>query len=410
VIPVDRALAIVLDAARPLPVEEVPLDEALGRVLGEDVRADVDLPPFDRAAMDGYAVRAEDASALPALLDVIGQVRAGQVSEAVVGPGQTVQIMTGAPLPPGASAVQQVERTRALEGGTRVELLAAVEPGQNVAPRASEVRTGDLVVRGGRTVDPATIAALAAFGRARVKVGRRPRVAVLVTGDELVDPSEQPGPGHIRNTNGPALTAQARWAGADVWPLGVVPDDEERIAASLVRGFEADVLVVSGGVSAGEYDLVEPAFARFGVEVLFDKVAIKPGAPLVFGRRGSTLVFGVPGNPVSAQVTFDAFVRPALLRMQGARCVDRPSMEAELLAPLKNRSGRRAHLPVRLRFAGGRLEAAPLRSQGSGDLAAHARANGLAVLDAGRTRAEPGERVVVLLLGNFLERDGGEES
>jgi molybdopterin molybdotransferase len=191
--------------------------------------------------------------------------------------------------------------------------------------------------------------------------------------------------------------------------LGVVPDDEERIAAALATGFEADVLVVSGGVSAGEYDLVEPALARFGVEVLFDKVAIKPGAPLVFGRRGETLVFGVPGNPVSAQVTFDAFVRPALLRMQGARVVDRPVLEAELTAPLRNRSGRRAHLPVRLRRRAERLEAVPVRSQGSGDLAAHAHANALAVLDADRTRAEPGERVEVRLLGSFLESDGGEE-
>jgi molybdopterin molybdotransferase len=409
VIPVDRALAIVLEAARPLPAEEVALDESLGRVLGEDVHADVDLPPFDRAAMDGYAVRAEDARNVPAVFEVIGQVRAGQLSETAVGSGQAVQIMTGAPVPPGADAVQQVEKTRVLEGGARVELLAAVERGLNVAPRASEVRTGDLVLRAGRAIDPATIATLAAFGRFRVEVGRRPRVAILVTGDELVDAAERPGPGRIRNTNGPALVAQARWAGADVWPLGVVADDAERIAAALVRGFEADVLVVSGGVSAGEYDLVEPAFARFGVEVLFDKVAIKPGAPLVFGRRGETLVFGVPGNPVSAQVTFDAFVRPALLRLQGARCVGRPSLVAELAGPLRNRSGRRAHLPVRLRFAGGRLEAVPLRSQGSADLVAHAGANGLAVLEAERLRAEAGERVPVLLLGNFLDRDGGED-
>jgi molybdopterin molybdotransferase len=408
VIPVDRALAIVLAAVRPLAPEQIRLEEALGRVLAEDVRSDVELPPFDRAAMDGYAVRAEEARSLPATFEVIGQVRAGQLSQVPVGPGQAVEIMTGAPLPPGATAVQQVEKARRVEAG-RVELLATLEPGQNVAPRASEVRAGDLVLRSGRTIDPATIAALAAFGRARVTVGRRPTLAVLVTGDELVDCSEQPGAARIRNSNGPALAAQARWAGAEVWVLGVVPDDEERIASALSRGLEADVLVVSGGVSAGEYDLVEPAFARHGVEVLFDKVAIKPGAPLVFGRRGGALVFGVPGNPVSAQVTFDHFVRPALLRLQGARWVGRPVLEAELTGPLRNRSGRRAHLPVRLRSAGGRLEARPLRSMGSGDLAAHARANALAILEAERGVAREGERVAVLLLGSFLERDGDEE-
>ncbi len=279
-----------------------------------------------------------------------------------------------------------------------------VSAGQNVAPRGSEVRAGDAVVEAGRAIDPATLAVLAAVGQARVRVGRRPRVAVLVTGDELVDVAEAPGPGRIRNSNGPAVLAQARLAGAEVRSLGVAPDDPGRIAAAVREGLRDDVLVISGGVSEGAFDLVESAFEAQGVRLLFTKVAIKPGAPLVFGKHEDTLVFGLPGNPVSAQVTFDLFVRPALLRLQGARTVARPMVEAELAVAMTNRSGRRAHLPVQLRFEDHRFVAEPLRSMGSADLVAHARANALVVLEAERTRAEAGERAKALLLSNFLER------
>jgi molybdopterin molybdotransferase len=407
-LPVEEALAIVLGHTPALPLEAVGLEAALGRVLGEDVRCDVDLPPFDRSAMDGYALRAEDVLQPPVTLSVAGQIRAGQKSERPLEPGTAVQVMTGAPVPPGATAVQPVEKTRSLDGGRRVEILAPVEAGAHVARRGSEVKAGDQVLARGVSIDPAAVAVLATAGKGRVLVGRRPQVAVLVTGDELLDVWETPSGGRIRNSNGYAVAAQARWAGADVRPLGTVPDDRERIAAVLPEGLASDVLVISGGVSVGVYDLVEEVLARFDVKVLFDKVAIKPGAPLVFGRRGSTLVFGLPGNPVSAQVTFDVFVRAALLRMQGARVVSRPTLEAELLEGVRNKSGRKACLPARVRFEAGRLVARPVRSQGSGDVVAHARANALLVLEAARQRAEAGERVPALLLGSFLERDGGD--
>jgi molybdopterin molybdotransferase len=277
-----------------------------------------------------------------------------------------------------------------------------VEPGAHIARQGSEVQAGARVLEAGATIDPASLAVLAAVGKGRVRVGRRPTVSVLVTGDELVDVWHRPARGQIRNSNGYAVAAQARWAGAEVRPLGVVPDDADRIAEAVRLGLDADVLVVSGGV------LVEGVFSRFDIGILFDKVAIKPGAPLVFGRRGDKLVFGLPGNPVSAQVTFDLFVRAALLRMQGARVVARPTLEVELLEPVRNRSGRRAHLPARVRLEAGRLVARPLRSMGSADLVAHARANALVVMGAGRTAAEAGERAPALLLGNFLERDGAD--
>ena len=404
-IPVEEALEIVLREAPALPHEEVALDDALSRVLAGDVVSDLDLPPFDRAAMDGYALRAEDVAAAPAALDVVGEVRAGQWPDLTVGPGQAARIMTGAPVPPGADSVQQVEKTRPLDE-FRVTILSAVAPGANVALRGSEVRAGDVVLARGRAIDPAAIAVLASAGRARVRVARRPLVALLVTGDEIVDVSATPAPGQIRNSNGPAVAAQARLAGAQVRLLGVAPDRQEAIAQALRAGLAADVLVVSGGVSAGDYDLVEPALLELGATFLFTKVAIRPGAPLVFGRRGATLVFGLPGNPVSAQVTFDLFVRPALLKMQGARVVSRPRVEAELLDAVNNRSGRKSHLPARLRFEGGRLVARPLRSMGSGDLAAHARANALVVIEADRLQAAAGETAEALLLGRFLEDDG----
>jgi molybdopterin molybdotransferase len=260
------------------------------------------------------------------------------------------------------------------------------------------------VLERGGVIDPAAIGVLATFGKARVRVGCRPSLAVLVTGDELVEPGVRPQGAQIRNSNGYAVAAQASSAGARVTGLGVVGDSQQRIAAALERGLTGDVLVVSGGVSAGAFDLVEAAFADLGVDVLFTRVEIKPGAPLVFGRRGRLLVFGLPGNPVSAQVTFDVFVRAALLRMQGARAVSRPRVEVELLGPLSNRSRREAYLPVRVRSLDGRLVAEPIHSMGSADLAAHASANALAILDAARERAQAGERAPALLLANFLEQ------
>lgn len=404
VITVDEALEIVLAHTPTLPTEDVAIEDALGRVLAEDVRSDVDMPPFDRSAMDGFAVRAEDVVGAPAVLAVVGLVRAGQEPDRTLEPGQALQIMTGAPVPGGATAVQRVERTRALDGG-RVE-VAPVEPGENVVKRGAEVRSGDLVLEAGRTIDPATVGVLAAAGKARLRVGRRPRVGVLATGDELVDVGDRPVGGRIRNSNGYAVSAAARWAGADARNLGTVGDSADLIVEAMRPGLELDVLIVSGGVSVGAFDLVEAAMARLEVGILFDKVAIRPGAPLVFGLRGRTLVFGLPGNPVSAQVTFDLFVRAALFRMQGARVVARPAVEVGLLAAVRNASGRRAHFPARVRSEAGGLVAQPLPSVGSADLVAHARANALVALDAGRLRAEAGERATAVLLGNFLDRDG----
>lgn len=401
-VPFESALETVLRETAPLGTEKLPLADALGRVLAQVVRADTDLPAFDRSAMDGYALHGHDLTPSPLVLEVAGELRAGEWPSQPVRPGTALRIMTGAPVPEGTAAVVPVEQTRPLADG-RVEIVAAPAHGANVARRGSEVRAGTPVLASGRVLDAAALAVLAAVGCVQPHVSRRPRVSILVTGDEIVDPASTPAPGQVRNSNGPALAAAARQAGAEVRLLGVAPDRRGELDAALARGFDGDLLLVSGGVSMGDYDLVEPALAALGATFFFTHVAVKPGAPLVFGRRGATLVFGLPGNPVSALVTFELFVRPCLLRLQGVSEVVRRRTSARLVAPLRNRSGRTSHLPVRVSTQGGRLLAEPIRSAGSADLVAHAQANALVVLEAARVEALEGETVEVLLLGGFLD-------
>jgi molybdopterin molybdotransferase len=403
----DDALAIVLRESLPLSEEEaVPLDQAVGRVLADDVRSDADRPAFDRAAMDGYALRAEDVRRVPVTLSVVGALRAGEWPQRAVEAGEAVRIMTGSVVPGGASAVQQLEKIHPSQDGRTVDVLVPVKVGANIARRGSEGRAGEVVLSRGRLLDAASLGVLAAAGCMHPRVARRPVVSLLVTGDEIVDGSQLPEPGQVRNSNGPALAAAARAAGAEVQVLGAVPDRDDAITAAVEAGFASDVLLLSGGVSAGDYDRVEPALQAAGASFFFTQVAIRPGAPVVFGRRGATLLFGLPGNPVSALVTFELFVRPCLLRMQGALAVLRPRVAVELLAPLANRSGRTSHSPVRVRREAGRLVAEPVPSAGSADLVAHARANALVVLPQERTEAAAGETAEALLLGRFAEDDG----
>jgi molybdopterin molybdotransferase len=406
-IPVEKALAIVLERTPRLPAEEVSLADALGRVLAEDAAADSDLPPFPRSAVDGYAVRAREARESPARLAVVGTVPAGAAPAFALREGEAAQIMTGAPLPEGADAVQMVEKTREAAPG-EVEILEPVEPGANVAPRGSEVRAGEPVLKRGAWIDPAALAVLATVGKSRVLVGRRPAVAVAATGDELVDPAERPGPGQIRNSNGFSLAAQAQLAGARVTALGVARDDAEALRSVIERGFASDVLLLSGGVSMGRYDLVEDALARLGVEILVDAVALKPGKPLVFGvGPGGQLTFGLPGNPVSTLVTFELFVKPALLSMQGSERPTRPELSATLSGPLASRGPRRAYLPGWISPAGpaGALVARPIPTRGSADIVAFSKANALLVLPEELDLLPAGEAVRVVPLDNFFVKE-----
>lgn len=396
-ITVDQALSIVLDQVKPLGSETVALEDARSRVLAEDVRADIDLPPFDRARMDGYAVRAADVTTAPVKLRLIGEVAAGAKFDRKLNRGEAVKIFTGAPIPDGADAVQKVEVTRSDNGS--VEILEAVKPGQFITPHASEVAAGEIVSEAGREIGPAEMSVLASFGYARLKVARRPRVAVISTGSELIDVSSKPSAAQIRNSNSYTLAAYAARAGATVYMLGTVEDTPEATCGALIRAADnRDVVITSGGVSMGDYDLVKAALKAIGAEIYFDRVIIRPGKPIVFAKRGETFFFGLPGNPVSTSVTFNVFVRPAIRKMQGDRSPTLKTVRARLSRSLKDPSSRRSYLPAHVFIENGDAMAEPLKWGGSSDLVAFMRANALLIAREEVHEIAEGELVDVMLL------------
>ena len=388
----DEALARVLDAVTRLGGETVPLDGAAGRVLAEAVAADLDLPPFDTTAMDGWAVRAADVASAPALLRVAGGTVGAGGSGPPLAPGTALKVMTGAPMPEGSDAVVPVEEAE--DRGAEVRLLASPKAGAHVRRRGEVIARGEALLEPGRRLSPADLVLLASAGRGAARVARRAKAAVLVTGDEIVPPSSRPGPAQIRNTNGPLLVAALGRLGAEVEDLGTSRDDRAALSAALRSVLERDVdlLLTTGGVSAGDFDLVPAVLEALGVEARFHKVAIKPAKPVFFGTRGRTLVFGLPGNPVSAAVAFDLLVRPALRKASGLSPALPAPDEARLTAPVANKGARLAFHPARLARTEGRLLAEPIRSKGSHDVLAHARANGLLVLPPDSAHAA-GDRV-----------------
>lgn len=404
-LPVDEALEIVLRNAKPLGTEEVEFTACAGRLLREHVQSDIDMPPFPRSAVDGFAIRAEELAQGANRFRIVGEIAAGSFPDFPIRPGEAAQIMTGAPVPEGADAVQMVERSRT--EGEYVEILAPVQRGQNVAPRGSEVRRGDVVLRSGTRLDPAAVAVSATVGKTQLLVGRRPAVSIIATGDELVHPSVVPAPGQIRNSNGFALTAQCASTGASTSYLGVARDDESSLEELIRRGLDDDLLLLSGGVSMGRFDLVENVLESLGVRLLFEAVALKPGKPLVFGvTDDGTLVFGLPGNPVSTMVTFELFVRTAIGRLEGASHPVRPLLAASLRERLANRGPRRAFLPGWVApDDDGELHATPIPTRGSGDIVAFSKANALLIVPEDRDAILAGERVRFYPLDAFLEKE-----
>ena len=375
---IDDALALVLAEARPLHAEDVHVASAAGRVLAGDAEALVDLPPFDSSAMDGYALRAGDT---PGTLELVGQSAAGAPSPRAVAPGEAVEISTGAVVPPGADAVVPVELTTAETG--RVVVPAAVGENDNIRRRGGDLRAGDVVVAAGTGLGPTQLGALAAAGLASIRCARRPRVAVLATGSELRAPGEPLGPGQIYESNTTLLAAQLASAGAEPVVLETVADDEGATRAALERGLAHDVLVTSGGVSVGPHDLVRALLAELGVREVLWRVAVKPGKPLSFGLAGSTLVFGLPGNPVSSLVGFELFVRPALRALQGAREPGPRYLPGLLGAPVRREEGRDQLVRARMRVedAGVRLD--PLSGQESHMIGRAAEADALVLVRRG---------------------------
>jgi molybdopterin molybdotransferase len=396
---VAEAQALVLERARPLPPQSVPLTPAaLGLVLAEAVVSDLDMPPYDKALMDGYAVRAGDLPEGRATLAVIEEVTAGHTPQRTVGPGQATRIMTGAPIPPGADAVIMIEHTGDLDGG-RVQVDdRRLQPGHNVLRQGTEMRRGDTVLSPGSVLRPQEFGVLATVGRTAASIHPSPHVAVLSTGDEVVEAPERPGPGLIRNGNGPMLAAQVARAGALPRYLGIARDRLDSLRPLVAEGLKADVLVLSGGVSAGKLDLVPAVLEGLGVQAHFHKVTMKPGKPVLFGSRGDTLVFGLPGNPVSALVCFELFVRPALRRLMGHAEAGPRTIQVPLAEDFAYRSDRPTYYPARLEVTddGWRVRAVPWF--GSADLRSLTAANALVVLPAGDHRHQAGQKFPVLTI------------
>jgi molybdopterin molybdotransferase len=387
----DEARACVLrEVGVSMGTETVALAEAAGRVLAEDIRADRDYPPFPRSARDGFAVRAAD---LPGELLVIGEVRAGDAFIGRVAAGEAVEIMTGAGVPGGADAVVMVEYTQ--RTGDRVKIDRGIQAGENFNPRGIEAHGGDVVLTAGVRIGYTEVALLATVGRTKVLVYRKPRVAIVSTGDEIVEVGETPGAHQIRNSNAASLAVQVCHAGGRPEILGVARDNYESTRAQVREGLEADLLLLSGGVSAGKYDLVEKVLAEFGAEFFFDRVLIQPGQPLVFGKAQGKYFFGLPGNPGSTMITFETIARAAIEKMQGLREAALPLLRARLTRPFRQKPGLTRFLPAHLSSDGATIE--PGVSHGSGDVAALARCNAFLVTEPERAEWAAGDDIRALL-------------
>jgi molybdopterin molybdotransferase len=391
-IDVATARRLVLEAVRPLETEHVPLGAALDRVLAEALASEEELPPFDSSAMDGYAVIAGPAAELA----VVDESRAGHPASRAAGAGEAIAISTGAKLPERADAIVPVEQAELRDGRVSVP---ATRPGDHVRRAGEDVRRGEVVLAAGAVLGPAELAVAASLGRERLVCGRRPRVAVLVTGDELVEPGRPLGPGQIRDSNATALASQTQRAGAEIAARRVVPDELDATTAALGDALAgADVVCVSGGVSVGPHDHVKPALRSLGVEERFWGVALKPGKPVWFGVAERALVFGLPGNPVSAMVTFQLFVRPALRALAGGRAEDARA-EAALGSPVERNPSRDQAIRCRLMFDSGGWRAELTRpEQGSHVLTSMLGADALAIVEAGEGELPAGTRVPVELL------------
>jgi molybdopterin molybdotransferase len=408
---VTNAQSCILESVKLLAAESAGLEQSLGRVLAEDVRANRDLPPYDVSAMDGYALRSADLAKIPAILDVIEDIKAGDLPSKIVQAGMCARIMTGAPVPQGADAVIRVEETQSLSEG-KVQVNAAVKPGNDIRMRGEGMRTGDVVLTKGTGITPGVTGVLATVKQAQVQVYRRPRVAILSTGNELEDMDDPVDPNKIPNSNSYALMAQVQALGIEPDLLGIARDDPVELEEYLQRGLKFDVLLVSGGTSVGVHDYVRPTVEALGVQMKFWRVAMKPGHPVAFGvlqrkvkGASESFVFGLPGNPVSSMVCFEQFVAPAVRRMMGHARLFRRSITARLTHNVKHQPGRTEFVRVTLAKHEGGHAATSTGAQGSGMLLSMARADGLLVVPAESTGLPADSMVTVQLLDGTVFQD-----
>ncbi len=396
----EEALDNILSRIQPLGLEKVLLLESLGRIIGEDIYARRDIPPLDNSAMDGYALRFEDIRETskdhPVRLKVIEDLPAGFVSKKTVGKGQAIRIMTGAPIPKGADTVIPVEETKKEDGVAFI--FKAVSPGENIRRSGEDVKKGNRVISQGDMIRPAEVGMLSSVGRSSVLVYQKPLVAILCTGDELVDVDENPDESKIISSNSYTLAAQVKDCGAVPVQLGIARDRKEEIREKLRQGTRADVLISSAGVSVGDYDFSKDALGDLGMEMAFWQVSMKPGKPLAFGTIQGKPVFGLPGNPVSSMISFEEFVRPSLLKMMGHRQIFRPVVEALLQEEIRKTAGRRHFIRAFISFKEGSYFATTTGDQGSGILMSMLKANGLIMIPEDQEIARVGDKVRVQLL------------
>ncbi len=403
-IKVEEALKTILEGIHPLGFENIPITSALGSVLGEDIVSGRNIPPLANSAMDGYAVIAADTAfagkTKPAVLDVLEDVPAGKVATQPIRKGQAIRIMTGAPLPEGADAVMRVEDTEA--EGSRVKIFVAASTGLDIREAGEDVKAGELVIPRGSVIRAAEIGMLAALGRSYISVHQRPVVAIVSTGDELVEVDQAPGPGRIVNSNGYSLAALVLEAGGVPLQVGIARDNREDLLEKFKAAARADIVISSGGVSVGDYDLVKDIMAEVGSRIQFWRVAMRPGRPLAFGLLEGKPLFGLPGNPVSTMVSFEQFIRPAIFKMRGYRNLFRKAVRATMVEGYEKKLGLKYFLRARVEMRDGKYVASLTGEQGSGILKSMVLANGLVVLPEDVAAVKPGGEVSVQLLDDSL--------
>lgn len=404
---VSEAQQIIIDAVGTMGVESVALAQSLGRVLGEDVRANRDQPPYDVSAMDGYALRNADVASAPVTLAVIEDIKAGDMPSKTVQAGQCARIMTGAPVPQGADAVLRVEDTQAMSDG-RVQINCSVKIGNDIRYRGESMRDGEVVLTAGTEIVPGVVGMLAMVKAANIKVYRQPRVAILSTGDELEGLNDAFDANKIPDANSYALMAQVQALGIQPVLLGIARDDPDELRRHLQTGLQYDALLVSGGTSVGVHDYVRPTLQALGVEMKFWRVSMKPGHPMAFGSTDKTFVFGLPGNPVSSMVCFEQFVLPALRRMMGCPRLHRRTVAARLTHDVKHKHSRTEFVRVTLRSEEGGYAATSTGAQGSGILPSMAKADGLLVVPASGQGLAAGQQVLVQLLDGTAFQDSAD--
>ncbi len=399
-IQVQEALDKILCQIQFKGVERVPLGQALGRVLTEDVVSRINNPPLDNSAMDGYAVIAGDIQSAtpenPVKLEMVEEIAAGYTAKGTLKPGQTMRIMTGAPIPPGADAVLMQEDTQ--KDGNAILCLDKADVAENIRRAGEDVKIGEGVIKKGTTLSPAHIGMLAVIGRSQIAVSQRPTVAILSTGDEILELDETPQGPQIFNSNGHMLAAQIKSAGGIPIYLGIARDTEKDLMEKFEWALKADIVVSSGGVSVGDYDLVKSTLQKMGQEMLFWKVAMKPGKPLAFGRIGKTPIFGLPGNPVSSFVSFEQFVRPSLRKVLGCSDLSHKTVQAKLTRTIHKKPGRLHFLSSIVSWTDGEYTVTPAGEQGSGILKSAANANGLLIFPLEAEEIKQGQEVAVQLL------------